>query len=68
MRRIPRSEISQTLLAGGEAQECEAYRFDMYEAEFVICDQPIDLTCIRTTGGWLYLVAFLDWHSHYIVS
>jgi putative transposase len=27
-----------------------------------------DLTCIRTTGGWLYLVAFLDWHSRYIVS
>ena len=26
------------------------------------------LTCIRTTGGWLYLVAFLDWHSRYIVS
>jgi putative transposase len=22
-----------------------------------------DLTCIRTMGGWLYLVAFLDWHS-----
>ena len=27
-----------------------------------------DLTCIRTPGGWLYLVAFLDWHSRYIVS
>ena len=27
-----------------------------------------DITCIRTLGGWLYLVAFLDWHSRFIVS
>jgi putative transposase len=27
-----------------------------------------DLTCIRMTGGWRYLVAFLDGHSRYIVS
>jgi putative transposase len=27
-----------------------------------------DITCIRTPGGWLYLVAFLDWHSRFIVS
>lgn len=27
-----------------------------------------DITCIRAPGGWLYLVAFLDWHSRYIVS
>ena len=27
-----------------------------------------DLTCIRMSGGWLYLVAFVDWHSRYIVS
>lgn len=27
-----------------------------------------DITCIRHPGGWLYLVAFLDWHSRYIVS
>jgi len=28
----------------------------------------IDLTYIRMVGGWLYLVAVLDWHSRYIVS
>jgi putative transposase len=28
----------------------------------------IDLTYIRMVGGWLYLVAILDWHSRYIVS
>jgi putative transposase len=28
----------------------------------------VDITYIRTVGGWLYLVAFLDWHSRYIVS
>jgi putative transposase len=27
-----------------------------------------DITCIRTPGGWLYLVAFVDWHSRFIVS
>ncbi len=27
-----------------------------------------DITCIRTPGGWLYLVAFLDWHSRFIVA
>lgn len=28
----------------------------------------VDLTYIRMVGGWLYLVAVLDWHSRYIVS
>jgi putative transposase len=28
----------------------------------------VDITYIRITGAWLYLVAFLDWHSRYIVS
>lgn len=28
----------------------------------------IDLTYIRLTGGWLYLVAILDWHSRYVVA
>ncbi|MDQ6748846.1 MAG: IS3 family transposase, partial [Candidatus Dormibacteraeota bacterium] len=28
----------------------------------------VDITYIRLTGGWLYLVAFLDWHSRFIVS
>jgi putative transposase len=28
----------------------------------------VDITSIRLPHGWLYLVAFLDWYSRYIVS
>ena len=28
----------------------------------------IDITYIRMRGGWMYLVAILDWYSRYIVS
>ena len=28
----------------------------------------LDLTYIRLTGGWLYLVAILDWYSRYVVA
>lgn len=28
----------------------------------------IDITYIRLSGGWLYLVAVLDWYSRYVVS
>lgn len=28
----------------------------------------IDITYIRLRGGWLYLVAILDWYSRYVVS
>ena len=28
----------------------------------------IDITSIRLKGGWMYLVAILDWYSRYIVS
>jgi len=28
----------------------------------------IDITYIRLSAGWMYLVAILDWHSRYIVS
>lgn len=28
----------------------------------------IDITYIRLQGGWMYLVAILDWHSRYVVS
>lgn len=27
-----------------------------------------DITYIRLANGWLYLVAFMDWHSRYVVS
>jgi len=28
----------------------------------------IDITYVRLTGGWMYLVAVLDWFSRYVVS
>ena len=28
----------------------------------------VDITYVRLLGGWMYLVAILDWHSRYIVS
>jgi putative transposase len=28
----------------------------------------VDLTYIRLSGGWLYLVAILDWYSRYVVA
>ncbi len=41
---------------------------DAGHADFVICDQTIDLTYIRLHAGWMYLVAVLDWFSRYVVS
>ncbi len=28
----------------------------------------VDITYIRLTSGWMYLVAFLDWYSRYVVA
>ena len=28
----------------------------------------VDITYIRLTAGWMYLVAFLDWHSRFVVA
>jgi len=28
----------------------------------------VDITYIRLVNGWMYLVAFLDWHSRYVVA
>jgi putative transposase len=28
----------------------------------------VDITYIRMKGGWMYLVAYLDWYSRYVVS
>src|SRR5260370_40770792 len=28
----------------------------------------IDITYIRLRGGWMYLVALLDWDSRYVIS
>ncbi len=39
----------------------------------LVIDHPnhvwgVDITYIRLTKGWTYLVAFLDWYSRYVVS
>jgi putative transposase len=28
----------------------------------------VDITYIRLSGGWMYLVAFLDWYSRFVVA
>lgn len=28
----------------------------------------VDITYVRLTRGWMYLVAFLDWHSRFVVA
>ena len=28
----------------------------------------VDITYIRMNGGWMYMVAFLDWYSRYVVA
>ena len=28
----------------------------------------MDITYIRLVSGWMYLVAFLDWYSRYVVA
>ncbi len=37
-------------------------------AEFVICDQTIDITYVRMNKGFCYLVAVIDWFSRYVLS
>ena len=36
------------------------------QAEHSSC--RVDITYIRMTKGWMYLVAFLDWYSRYVVA
>ena len=38
------------------------------QAEFVICDQAIDITYLPTREGWLYLAVLLDAHSRRVVG
>jgi putative transposase len=38
------------------------------QAEFVICDQPIDITYLPLAGGFMYLAAVIDWYSRYVVG
>ena len=52
------------------AQESQVYPYLLRGLEIVRPNQVwgIDITYIRLPGGWLYLVAVLDWHSRYVVS
>ena len=53
-----------------EGQEVNRKRIQRYMLEIVRPNQVwgLDLTYIRLTGGWLYLVAILDWYSRYVVA
>jgi transposase InsO family protein len=37
-------------------------------AKLVICDHPIDITSSRLHGGFVSLVAVMDWFSRYVLS
>jgi putative transposase len=55
------------------SQPNPAHRVYPYLLRGLVCARPnhiwgIDITYIRLVGGWLYLVAVLDWFSRYVVS
>ena len=52
------------------AQESQVHPYLLRGLQTVRSNQVwgIDITYIRLPGGWLYLVAVLDWHSRYVVS
>ena len=52
------------------AQESQVFPYLLRGLEIVRANQVwgIDITYIRLLGGWLYLVAVLDWYSRYVVS
>lgn len=51
-------------------QESRIFPYLLRELAIVRPNQVwgLDLTYIRLTGGWLYLVAILDWYSRYVVA
>ncbi len=38
------------------------------QAEFVVCDQAIDITYVPTWEGWLYLAVLVDAYSRRVVG
>jgi putative transposase len=38
------------------------------QTKLVICDHTIDITYVRLHGGFIYLVAVMDWFSRYVLS
>ena len=51
-----------------EAFPCPQQSNGTAQAKLVICDHTIDITYIRLQGGFIYLVAVLDWFSRYVLS
>jgi len=51
-------------------QKSQVFPYLLRGLEIVRPDQVwgIDLTYIRLQGGWLYLVAVLDWYSRYVLA
>jgi len=51
-------------------QDSQVFPYLLRGLEIVRPDQVwgIDLTYIRLRGGWLYLVAILDWYSRYVLA
>jgi len=52
------------------AQQSQVYPYLLRGLEIIRPNQVwgIDITYLRLVGGWLYLVAVLDWYSRYVVS
>ena len=51
-------------------QSAGVFPYLLREVQIVRPDQVwgLDLTYIRLQGGWLYLVAVMDWYSRYVLS
>lgn len=51
-------------------QAHQVYPYLLRDVPIVRANQVwgIDITYIRLTAGWMYLVAILDWYSRYVVS
>ncbi len=54
----------------GDGPEHRVYPYLLRDLLIARPDQVwgVDITYIRLTAGWMYLVAFLDWYSRYVVA
>jgi putative transposase len=55
------------------SRRAQAHRVFPYLLRNLVIERPnqvwgIDITYIRLLGGWLYLVAIIDWFSRYVLS
>ena len=62
----PRPKLSEP----GSGPEHRVYPYLLRELLIAQPDQVwgVDITYIRLVRGWMYLVAFLDWYSRYVVA